>query len=53
MNGSEKECICIKDGVIIETIDQSKNKPDAWISPDELDKLLEDSIGESQPIPVH
>ena len=48
-DGTEKERFTFKDGVKIEAKEQSRNKPDAKISSDELIKLLEDSIGESTP----
>ena len=51
-DGSEKERFTFKDGVQIETNEQSNEKTDAGISPEELDKLLENSIGESPSIPV-
>jgi antitoxin component YwqK of YwqJK toxin-antitoxin module len=48
-DGTEKERIYFKDGVKIETKEQGEIKADARISSDEIDKLLEDSIGESPP----
>ena len=52
MDGSEKERFIFKDGEPIKTNEQSNEKTDAGISPEELDKLHENSIGESPPIPV-
>ena len=49
MDGSEKERFIFKDGEPIKTNEQSNEKTDAGISPEELDKLLENSIGESPP----